>query len=246
MIMHSIAFPGTAALKATVVFTAAILVCAIPFAALRAQDAGPKSSLTGSIYDPSGAVIPGAAVLLKNLNGKNQEITRSGAVGEYRFASLPAGKYDLEVRAPGFALYQRPGLELNPETPVRLDFILNLGSVSEAVDVVGKGPRPTSLGPPQRIRVGGNVQATKLVRMTKPVYPATAQAAGIEGTVLLRAVISMQGHLLGVMAVNTSVDPELARAAMDAVKQWQYEPTLLNGLPVEVVTTITVTFRLEH
>jgi protein TonB len=82
--------------------------------------------------------------------------------------------------------------------------------------------------------------------MTKPVYPAAAQSAGIEGSVLLRAVISMQGNLLGVAVINTSVDPELAQAAMNAVNQWQYEPTLLNGVPVEVVTTITVNFRLER
>jgi TonB family protein len=225
---------------------AAILVCAIPFAALRAQEAGPKSSLTGSVYDPSGAAVPGATVLLKNVNGKNQEIARSGGGGEYQFASLPAGKYEVEVKAPGFARYLQPGLLLIQGTPLRLDIKLDVGVVSETVDVVGKGPRPASSGTPQRIRVGGNVQATKLLRMAKPVYPAAAQAAGIEGTVLLRAVISTQGNLLGLAAINTSVDPELAQAAIDAVQQWQYEPTLLNGAPVEVVTTITVNFHLEH
>jgi TonB family protein len=223
-----------------------ILVCAIPFAALRAQNAEPKSSLTGSVFDASGAAVPGATVLLNNVHGKNQEIARSGDAGEYQFASLPAGKYDVEVKAPGFALYQRHSVELSPASPVHLDVNLDLGSVSEAVEVVGRGPRPASSGPPRRIRVGGNVQATKLVQMTKPVYPAAAQGAGIEGTVLLHAVISIQGTLLGVTVLNTSVDPQLAQSAMDAVKTWQYEPTLLNGAPVEVVTTITVNFRLEH
>ncbi|MCU1275491.1 MAG: TonB family protein, partial [Bryobacterales bacterium] len=156
-----------------------ILVCAIPFAALRAQNAGPKSSLTGSVYDPSGAAVPGSTVLLNNVNGKNKEIVRSGGAGEYQLVSLAAGKYDIDVRAPGFAPYQRRGLELNPGTPVHLDIKLDVGSVSEAVDVVGRGPRPASSGPPRRIRVGGNVQATKLLQMTKPVYPAAAQAAGI-------------------------------------------------------------------
>jgi protein TonB len=94
--------------------------------------------------------------------------------------------------------------------------------------------------------VGGNVQATKLVSTTKPAYPPGAEVAGIEGTVLLRAVISTGGDLLGLSVMNQSVDAELASAAMDAVKQWHYEPTLLNGLPVEVVTTIAVTFRLER
>ena len=232
--------------RVSVAALCATLVCAIPFAALRAQNAGPKSSLTGSVYDVSGAALPGATVLLNNVNGKNQEIARSGDAGEYQFASLPAGKYDVEIKAPGFALYRRASVELNPGAPVHLDIKLDVGSVSEAVEVVGRGPRPAFSGPPKRIRVGGNVQATKLVQMTKPVYPDTAQAAGIEGTVLLHAVISIQGNLLGVAVVNTSVDPQLAQAAMDAVKTWQYEPTLLNGAPVEVVTTITVNFRLEH
>jgi len=94
--------------------------------------------------------------------------------------------------------------------------------------------------------VGGMVQGTKLVTMTKPVYPPGAEAAGIEGTVLLRAVISTGGDLLGLSVINQSVDGELAAAAMDAVKQWHYNPTLLNGEPVEVATTIAVTFRLER
>ena len=227
----------------------AILVCAIPFAALRAQDAGPKVALSGTVVDASGAVVPNAVVLLKNANGKNQEIARSGAAGEYHFAAVAAGKYDVEVRSPGFAAYHQAALDLTGSNPARADFKLDIGTVSETVDVVGKGPRPVpaaTTGTPHRIRVGGNVQATKLLHMTHPVYPADAQAAGIEGAVMLRAVISMQGDLLGLAVINTSVDPELAQAAIDAVKQWRYQPTLLNGAPVEVVTTITVNFRLEH
>ena len=90
------------------------------------------------------------------------------------------------------------------------------------------------------------MQATRLVSQVKPVYPAELQAAGVEGTVLLRAVISMQGNLLGLSVINTSVAPELAKAATDAVSQWRYTPTLLNGQPVEVATTIAVNFRLEN
>src|SRR5262249_41692636 len=132
--------------------------------------------------------------------------------------------------------------------PEKLDIKLSLGAINESIEVVGKGPRPVpvSSGPPHRIRVGGNVQATKLVHMAKPVYPAELQAAGIDGTVLLRAVISIQGNLLALSVINTSVDPELAKAAMDAVQQWRYMPTLLNGMPVEVATTIAVNFHLEN
>jgi protein TonB len=67
----------------------------------------------------------------------------------------------------------------------------------------------------------------------------------VEGTVVMRAVISTAGALLNLEVVNTDVDPRLAKAALDAVGQWVYQPTLLNGQPVEVVTTITLDFRLQ-
>ncbi len=235
--------------RAAVAALSAILICAIPFAAMRAraQDNGPKASVSGTVRDPSGAVVPGARVLLKNQNGKNQETTNANAAGTYSFQSIPAGKYDIEVSAPGFAKYQRQAVDVSGAAGV--DVSLMVGAVSETVDVVGKGPAPAphaSAGTPVRIRVGGNVQATRLLKQMKPVYPADAQAAGIEGTVLLRAVISKEGTLLNLSAINQSVDPELVQAAIDAVKQWRYQPTLLNGQPVEVITTITVNFRLEH
>jgi TonB family protein len=99
--------------------------------------------------------------------------------------------------------------------------------------------------PPRRIRIGGNVQATKLISQVKPIYPENAQRSGIEGTVLLHAVIATDGSLLSIGVTNTLADPELAAAAIDAVKQWHYQPTLLNGQPMEVVTTISVNFRLQ-
>ena len=226
---------------------AAIAACIVPLAAVRAQNARPLSSVSGTVYDGSGAAVPNATVLFKNADGSNQEVVKTGAAGEYKLPTLPAGKYNVEVRAPGFALYQQPGVVLNAGASEQVDVKLNLGSISESISVVGKGPRPApaATGTPRRIRVGGNVQATKLVHMVKPVYPPDVQAAGIEGTVLLRAVVSTEGTLLGLSVINT-VDAALAKAAMDAVSQWRYTPTLLNGQPVEVATTISVNFRLEQ
>ena len=112
--------------------------------------------------------------------------------------------------------------------------------------LAGSFPRSFLIpGTDTSIRVGGNVQATRLLTSVKPLYPPGAEAAGIEGTVLLHAVISTQGDLLSISLMSTAVDGELAKAAMDAVQQWHYQPTLLNGAPVEVVTTIAVTFRLD-
>jgi len=221
----------------------AVLAVMVPLAALRAQNSGPVASLEGSVYDVSGAVVPGVLLLL-NGDHNNQEAARANAAGVYSFSGIPAGSYHLEVRAPGFAEFQK-AVVLTAGSVQQMKITLGMGQVTETVEVVGKGPRPAATGTPQRIRVGGNVQATKLLASINPVYPPGAEAAGVEGTVLLRAVISTEGNLLGLSLMSSAVDAELAKAAMDAVRQWRYQPTLLNGAPVEVVTTIAVTFRLD-
>lgn len=95
---------------------------------------------------------------------------------------------------------------------------------------------------PQRIRVGGNVQAAQVLRQVQPVYPQIAKTAHIQGTVILHAIIAKDGTVQELQYV--SGPPLLMRSAMDAVKQWRYRPTLLNGEPVEVDTTISVIFTL--
>jgi protein TonB len=66
----------------------------------------------------------------------------------------------------------------------------------------------------------------------------------VEGTVVLHAVIGMDVKPLSLQVMNSQVDPQLARAAIEAVSQWRYTPTLLNGEPIEIDTTISVNFRL--
>jgi periplasmic protein TonB len=90
------------------------------------------------------------------------------------------------------------------------------------------------------------VQAANLLQQVRPVYPGALQAAGIEGTVLLEAVISKDGAPASLTPRNTSVDPAFISAAMDAVRQWRYRPALLNGEPIEVLTTIQVDFKLRE
>ncbi len=92
--------------------------------------------------------------------------------------------------------------------------------------------------------MGGNVQPAKLLQQVQPIYPTGAQQEGVEGTVLLEAVISKEGAPMGLKAVNSVVDQRLVDAAIEAVRYWRYKPTLLNGQPVEVVTTMSVIFQL--
>jgi protein TonB len=102
-------------------------------------------------------------------------------------------------------------------------------------------PKPVT---PQRIRVGGNVQQAKLIRQPRPIYPPLAKQARISGVVRLNAIIGKDGTIQNLTVA--SGHPLLVPAAMEAVKQWVYQPTLLNGDPVEVVTQIDVNFTLSQ
>jgi TonB family protein len=99
-------------------------------------------------------------------------------------------------------------------------------------------------GTPQRIRVGGNVQAINLIRQVQPVYPALAKAARIQGTVRFTVIIDREGNVTNLQLV--SGHPLLVEAAWQAVKQWTYKTTLLNGSPVEVVTLVDVNFTISE
>jgi periplasmic protein TonB len=100
-------------------------------------------------------------------------------------------------------------------------------------------PKPTA---PQRVKQGGNVTAASILQQTKPLYPALARQARIQGNVVLHAIIDKDGKVAQLEVI--SGHPLLVQSALDAVKQWRYKPTLLNGDPVEVDTTITVTFTM--
>ncbi len=97
---------------------------------------------------------------------------------------------------------------------------------------------------PSKIRVGGNVQSAMLIEQQRPIYPPDAKAARIQGKVQLQATIGPDGHVQNLDVLNG--DPSLAAAAVDAVKNWVYKPTLLNGNPVTVVTVIDVNFTLAQ
>ena len=95
---------------------------------------------------------------------------------------------------------------------------------------------------PSRITVGGKVQGAKLTHRVEPRYPRLAVDARVSGTVRFTAVIARNGEIQNLQLI--SGHPLLAQSARDAVKQWRYEPTLLNGSPVEVSTQIDVNFVL--
>ena len=106
--------------------------------------------------------------------------------------------------------------------------------VPPAAVIAAAGPR----------RVGGDVAAAKLQFGPRPAYPQIALAVHSQGTVKLEAIIAADGSIKNLRLL--SGPPLLVKAAMEAVAQWKYQPTLLNGIAVEVVTEISVNFSLAH
>lgn len=111
----------------------------------------------------------------------------------------------------------------------------------------GTGAAPGPLAPPKNpavVRVGGNVKPPQLVQKVEPQYPTVARMAHVQGTVVIDAVISKDGTVISAHAV--SGPGLLIPSALDAVKQWKYKPTYLNGQAVDLAMQVTVNFQTAN
>jgi TonB family protein len=132
----------------------------------------------------------------------------------------------------------------------RIAVLMALLATSIAIPVRGQDQSPTpgtsaEAAPqkPMRVRISGNIMQKQIIQNAAPVYPPIARAAQVQGTVVFHAIIATDGSVEQLELV--SGPPLLVRAALDAVKQWRYQPTTLNGQAVEVDTTVEVVFTLD-
>ncbi len=227
------------------------LVVLLPLAAVRLPAQNLAGKFTGTIFDVSGAAVPNATIVMTSHKAKTIDMTASGAEGSFSFKALPAGEYEMKVLKPGFDPYRAPQIVLEPNRDLSLNIRLDIEAITQVVDVPAEGAaqapasaKSAEKPKPTRLRIGGNVQAARILKKVQPVYPDAAKTSGVEGTVVLHAVIGMDGKPLSLQVMNSQVDPRLARAAIEAVSQWRYASTLLNGEPIEIDTTISVNFRL--
>jgi protein TonB len=102
-------------------------------------------------------------------------------------------------------------------------------------------PLPTPRG--RVYRVGGTIPEPRKLKYVSPVYPEIAKQARVSGVVILEATISPRGDVSSVTVLRGI--PLLDQSAIDAVKEWKYTPTLLNGVPVPVIMTVTVNYKLQ-
>jgi protein TonB len=118
------------------------------------------------------------------------------------------------------------------------------GGVLGGLESAAPLPPPPAPKPQGPVRVGGQLKAPSLMNKVNPVYPAGAQAAQVEGAVVVEATVDTSGRVDSVRVINGH--PMLQAAAATAVKQWTYQPLLLNGQPVPFILTVTVTFHLPR
>ncbi|HEX6322434.1 MAG TPA: energy transducer TonB [Vicinamibacterales bacterium] len=128
-------------------------------------------------------------------------------------------------------------------TELRREIAALRGQQSMSVTMTPGSTRPWTASGRAPVRVGGDIKQPMKVRDVKPVYPAEAQEARVQGIVILEAMIDVDGSIAEARVLRGV--PMLNDAALDAVRQWRYTPTLLNGVAVPVIMTMTVTFTLQ-
>ena len=188
-----------------------------------------------------------------SVNNENA-ITR-GPVAPIHEICLDKGVDDLRVLVNGAEQYLRDdivtfgGQRPAKRVQLRVGGILVGDAQITKLDFATLDPQAFAPTPEMKLEpapptvLSGAIMAGRIMHHENPKYPKLARAAHIQGVVVLRAIIDIQGHISN-LAVISSPDPLLSEASLKAVNQWTYEPYLLNGKPTEVDTTITVNFAI--
>lgn len=231
----------------SLVVTTSLLAAVMLTAAALHSEQDRSARLSGTIYDGSGGVLPGVEVTLTGADGAKATAT-TDATGKFQFPATAGGKYVLAASLPGFNAF-RDEFEMKAAADWDRAITLTVGNVKERVMVRAKREPATQATPgmpkPTPVRVGGNIKAPMKLVNVNPVYPASMRAAGRTGVVALDALIGTDGNVVFARVLSASVHPDFADAAVEAVRQWKFSPTLLNGKPVEVLMSVTVDFSLE-
>jgi TonB family protein len=217
----------------------------VPGAAMRLAPAQAQH-LEGSVYDTSGAVLPEVALTLHDATDQTLAAF-TDAEGHFVFPNVAAGTYVLEAKLRGFKALTQEFTLTEPKDWDRA-VTLQVGTLQETIRVTANrvvGSASAAAPRPARLRVGGNIRAPRKLVDVKPVYPTTMREAGREGEVALEAIIGTDGAVHSLRVLGAHVHPDFAIAAGDAVRQWRFSPTLLNGEPIEVVMDVSIGFSLQ-
>lgn len=185
--------------------------------------------------------------------GQPDELTHVDRAMEVLNDARQLSPEDSTARAMWLAmLKQRIPLTEDPLERERLSQELEAGArefaVASRTDGIASSalaaPSPSTPFPPNTVRVGGNVKLPPKTKNVEPIWPPAAQQARVQGVVILEILIDEAGKVTNGRVLRSI--PLLDQAAIDAVRQWEFEPTVLDGTPVPVILTATVQFRMAQ
>ena len=242
--------PLTRLTRAAIVI--AVVGITLPIAALAQAS---FSTFSGSVLDPMNGLLPKTTLVLTNTRTQAKYEVRSDASGRFEFVGLPPSDYLLEAALPGFATL-RGNVTITGQD-VSQEIRLTVGELEETITVTdGAAPNRSTERDTARKRplpvcpdalaggIGGRIRPPVKVRDVRPIYPQGVDDAKAEEVVLLNAVIATNGSVREVQVVPPA-HPAFAAAAVEGVRQWEFDETLLNCSPTEVTMRVNVTFRKE-
>jgi carboxypeptidase family protein/TonB-like protein len=224
---------------------AGALVASLSVVPLLAQSSA--GTFSGTLLDTVGRVLPHQSLTLVNVTtGISREEPSDGS-GRFAFVGLDAGDFELSARTSGFGGVFH--VRLAPGQNLQRDVALQIGTVQETVNVTAGPARPSSPWKPTADSldptgcaqgpVGGCVEPPLKLVDVRPVYPPGRGDAG--ATILLDGRIGVDGYVKG-LRLQMPADREFVRAAIEAVNQWQFTATRVDGVPVETPIAVSVTF----
>ncbi len=194
--------------------------------------------ITGSLNDGKGGAVTDAKASLYSPDTALRQQAQIGPTGKFAFENLPAGAYILRVDKPGFApVLEEFNVAQDAKIERGLTLPRNADNMQSRVLTVSSTPHAIKLDP--------NDAEAKLVHQVQPAYPASAKANRVQGKVILQLLISPTGVPTQIHVIS-SPDNDLAESALEAVGQWRYSSTLLNGQPIEVSTEVVVSYTLSQ
>lgn len=213
---------------------------------LFAVHAAMAQSIEGTAFDKSGAIVPGARVMLMvDYVKKTETVTDEG--GRFTFSGLEPGLYFVQIKQPRFSLSQQHVMvEAGRKAVVYA--VLEPGRMSDEITVRGTSVTSSpgsGMARPYAPQTGGKIDGPTPLRPLRPRYPGSAQQAGIQGTVVLLARIKLDGTL-DILAVLASPDPDLEAEARRAAAEARYDPMKLNGKPIECGIELLFHFQPEN
>jgi Carboxypeptidase regulatory-like domain/Gram-negative bacterial TonB protein C-terminal len=213
----------------------------------------PFGSLTGTVVDPLGAVLPNARVALVQPTRQARYEISTDRNGQFEFQGLPSGDYQLEASTPGFQTY-RDSLSI-AGLAMQRQITLKIGLLHETIQIDESDAPPAPLKPalaytepacpaaqPGGPSVGGNLRAPRKLRDAKPDYPSMLRGTGRDATVIVNARIGIDGVLKD-LEPREPVDGPFYDALVLALREWRFSATLLNCVPQEVEVNITANFQ---